>query len=752
MRRIYKTTTAIVACLSLIAPQLAVAQDQQGEGGGEQQILPRLKKDAEAAARQGEKPQPKAAEQQERPAEQPQRQQGKAQGQPQPEQAQPEQAQQERPVQDQARETPAQAQPEQPPRRQAAPEPEPEPEPEAQARQQEQAQPELAPAVDAQADDQPGAEPPRPARQQGEAPAPKPEVTQAQEPQAKPPVVQAETPKGKPRDAAEAATRRDRAQEEAQKQPEPKPDTPEAMTRSDPAPERKPQQDDPAAETRQPAAETGESPDADELKKALEARTGGEARPKPGQPEPGQPQPGEERAAAQADSRDQAADPQKPPRRAQGAEGAEGTVPDAEELGRRLQERQQQQQGDQQAQQDQTPPMAPPGQPQPGQPQPGQRNEVQAPEARVKPNEVAKRAAEQQAPADAAALAAQANEAEGQVEEVQITRENARRSDEDFETAIMQGLQQRAQPDRQQEAREDDDDDDLKDIGKLLLAGAAGFAVGKMLSNDRQVALNTGDRVVVTLPDGSQQVIKDDNALLYQPGSNVRTESFEDGSTRTTVLREDGSRVVTIRDANMNILRRTLVRADGTEMRLLDNTEVQPVEIATLPAPPPVVLNRGPLDEAALREALLREAAVDRRFTLGQIRNIPEVRALVAPVNVPEITFDTGSSAITPDQAQQLATLGKVIRDSIDQNPREIYMIEGYTDAVGSDAANLALSDRRAESVALALTEYFDVPPENMVVQGYGEQFLLVPSEGAERANRRVAVRRITDLLEQAQN
>ncbi|MCV2446511.1 OmpA family protein [Paracoccus sp. DMF] len=371
------------------------------------------------------------------------------------------------------------------------------------------------------------------------------------------------------------------------------------------------------------------------------------------------------------------------------------------------------------------------------------------------PNEVAKRAAENPPPVAAAALAAtgaQEQQQQGQVDEVQITKDNARRSDQDFENAIIQGLngdQQRE--DQRSEARRDDDDDDdnLKDIGKLLLAGAAGFAVGKMLSNDRQVALNTGDRVVVTLPDGSQQVIKDDNALLYQPGSNVRTETFDDGSTRTTVVREDGSRVVTIRDANMNILRRTLVRADGSETRLIDDTAAEPVRISTLPAPPPVEISRGPLDEAALREALRREANVDRRFTLGQIRDIPEVRALVAPVNVPEITFETGSSAITPDQAQQLATLGKVIRDSVDQNPAEIYMIEGYTDAVGSDAANLALSDRRAESVALALTEYFQVPPENMVVQGYGEQFLLVPSEGAERDNRRVAVRRITDLMEQ---
>jgi len=51
--------------------------------------------------------------------------------------------------------------------------------------------------------------------------------------------------------------------------------------------------------------------------------------------------------------------------------------------------------------------------------------------------------------------------------------------------------------------------------------------------------------------------------------------------------------------------------------------------------------------------------------------------------------------------------------------------------------------------VAKALTEYFDVPPENLVVQGYGESELLVPTGSDERANRRVAVRIITALLQQ---
>ena len=83
----------------------------------------------------------------------------------------------------------------------------------------------------------------------------------------------------------------------------------------------------------------------------------------------------------------------------------------------------------------------------------------------------------------------------------------------------------------------------------------------------------------------------------------------------------------------------------------------------------------------------------------------------------------------------------------IEQNPREVFLIEGHTDAVGPDDDNLSLSDRRAESVAIALTQQFNVPPENLTTQGYGEQYLKIPTQGPERANRRVTVRRITPLL-----
>ena len=39
------------------------------------------------------------------------------------------------------------------------------------------------------------------------------------------------------------------------------------------------------------------------------------------------------------------------------------------------------------------------------------------------------------------------------------------------------------------------------------------------------------------------------------------------------------------------------------------------------------------------------------------------------------------------------------------------------------------------------------MPPENLVTQGYGEQYLKVDTQGPEE-NRRVAVRRITPLID----
>lgn len=294
----------------------------------------------------------------------------------------------------------------------------------------------------------------------------------------------------------------------------------------------------------------------------------------------------------------------------------------------------------------------------------------------------------------------------------------------------------------------------LSDLEKVGLVALGALVIGTMINNNRQqVVSNTGDRVVVRQDDGTYQVYKDDNSLLMQPGSKVTTTTFRDGSTRTIVAREDGSQISTIRDASGRVLQRVAYDSKGRATVLIDDMVPEKrIDVTTLPKPQPkktTISVEG--NDAAMRAALAAADAEDlgRKFSLRQIRTIREVRDLAPTIDVAPVTFETGSAAIQPTEARKLNSLGRFIKNLIDQNPGEVFLIEGHTDAVGSAASNLALSDRRAESVAKALSEYFDVPPENLVVQGYGESELLIDTQAGERANRRVAVRIITPLLQQ---
>ncbi|WP_136635029.1 OmpA family protein [Pseudooceanicola onchidii] len=369
-------------------------------------------------------------------------------------------------------------------------------------------------------------------------------------------------------------------------------------------------------------------------------------------------------------------------------------------------------------------------------------------------NESAEEQAARQAASEAAAAEAQTTsmaatadaDADAEVVEQTVTEETSRSSSEEFATSAASTT---AAPAANTAAPKSSG---LDELGRVALFGLGALAVGQILKNGSEVVSNSGDRVVVQQSDGSYKVLKNDDVLMFQPGTDVKTYAFDDGSTRTVATRNDGTQIETIRAADGTVLRRTRVLTDGTRVVLFDDTQVaQQVEVNKLPQ---VTKTRNSINIQQAQEDELRAALaaklpqeVDRRFSLSQVRNITAVRGLVPEIDVDNITFETGSSTIRPAEAEELAQLGTLMRQRIAENPGEVFLIEGHTDAVGSASYNLALSDRRAESVALALTEYFEVPPENMVVQGYGESDLKVRTAMAERENRRAAVRRITPLL-----
>jgi outer membrane protein OmpA-like peptidoglycan-associated protein len=114
-------------------------------------------------------------------------------------------------------------------------------------------------------------------------------------------------------------------------------------------------------------------------------------------------------------------------------------------------------------------------------------------------------------------------------------------------------------------------------------------------------------------------------------------------------------------------------------------------------------------------------------------------------VNLPEVTFAVDSTTISP---QMRDVLGRVAESMI-QYPNSLIDVMGHTDSTGSDAYNLDLSRRRAESVTNFLVSR-GVARSRIESLGYGEQYPIADNttvDGRAR-NRRVEIR-ITPVTEQ---
>lgn len=294
--------------------------------------------------------------------------------------------------------------------------------------------------------------------------------------------------------------------------------------------------------------------------------------------------------------------------------------------------------------------------------------------------------------------------------------------------------------------------DNRSDLERAGLGALGALAVGMSINRSR-VVVRSDERVVVMRDDGEFAIWRDDDVLLRREGSERQIERHADGSTLTRWTHRDGSWSITIRDATGRVHWRERILPDGTSIELVnDMGAVEPIDVATLPPPLRRELLISQRTDPELALALLGEAEVDARalgrtFALRQVREMRALRDLLPALSPEPIAFETNRANIRAEEVRKLAQIGRLLERLIADNPRELFLIEGYTDATGPASYNLALSDRRAESVALALSEFFDIPPENLIIQGYGELHLRIPTDTIEALNRRVAIRRISPLL-----
>ncbi|WP_172123726.1 MULTISPECIES: OmpA family protein [unclassified Devosia] len=271
-----------------------------------------------------------------------------------------------------------------------------------------------------------------------------------------------------------------------------------------------------------------------------------------------------------------------------------------------------------------------------------------------------------------------------------------------------------------------------------------------------QVVVELGNQLYVNTPG-------QDTSRFYNANEDeVFYEELRNGRIRETVTRPDGTQIVTVRNRNGDVLQRTRIRPDGQEVVLAYFDEQYDDELLEWRDPgqdlPPLRLNI-PVQEYVLDaadadeeqvEVFFRQPPVEqvaRLYSIDEVKRSARVRDSVRKLEVGGLTFDTGAATISQDQVGSLSKVAAAMLDLLESNPAETFLIEGHTDAVGSDISNLQLSDLRAATVARILTDFYDVPPENLATQGYGERYLKIRTEAPERENRRVTIRRITPLI-----
>jgi outer membrane protein OmpA-like peptidoglycan-associated protein len=273
--------------------------------------------------------------------------------------------------------------------------------------------------------------------------------------------------------------------------------------------------------------------------------------------------------------------------------------------------------------------------------------------------------------------------------------------------------------------------------------------------DDGRIIINFDNRTIVR---------HDDSRRFYDSGYTPEYERLPGGRSREIIERDNGVQIVTIRDRYGDVVQRSRIGKDGREYVLFyadeqrsdrgpdyewrDPADDLPPMRLTVPVSQYIIDTSTDPDRDYYK--FLEQPPVERVervYSLDEVRYSARIRDKVRRIDLDTITFATGSADIPMAQARSLRKVADAINAVLKKDPSETFLIEGHTDAVGSDESNLVLSDQRAEQVAVVLSEVYGIPPENMTTQGYGERYLKVNTAGPSQENRRVTIRRITALV-----
>jgi outer membrane protein OmpA-like peptidoglycan-associated protein len=126
-----------------------------------------------------------------------------------------------------------------------------------------------------------------------------------------------------------------------------------------------------------------------------------------------------------------------------------------------------------------------------------------------------------------------------------------------------------------------------------------------------------------------------------------------------------------------------------------------------------------------------------RSLSMGEREEIAEIASTKPNIDL-DIQFDYNSADISTTSMPSVQALGKAL-----SNPNlkgSTFVVAGHTDAIGGEAYNQDLSERRADSIKRYLTEKYGIAGSDLVTVGYGKDKPKDPNAPMDPINRRVQV------------
>jgi outer membrane protein OmpA-like peptidoglycan-associated protein len=126
-----------------------------------------------------------------------------------------------------------------------------------------------------------------------------------------------------------------------------------------------------------------------------------------------------------------------------------------------------------------------------------------------------------------------------------------------------------------------------------------------------------------------------------------------------------------------------------------------------------------------------------RSLSLGEREEILAITSDKPKIDL-DIQFDYNSDKITTTSMPSVQALGEALSDA--NLKGSTFVVAGHTDAIGSEAYNQDLSERRADTIKRYLTEKYGINGTDLVAVGYGKTKPKDPNAPMDPINRRVQV------------